>query len=84
MKKFRIVIAASIFSVLVGCNAGMAPEPMNPDQLKSAVDKATPEQQVKWVQSSPMPAAEKAKRIKEIEDKTGYKAPEISAPQTGQ
>jgi hypothetical protein len=77
---------AGLFAlVCVGCNVGNAPEPMSEDQLKSAVEKLPPKDQIAYINSSPMPPAEKARRIKEIEDKTGYKAeaPAGGPPPTG-
>ena len=81
MKNLLILTISSV--ILVGCNAGMAPEPMSQSELKSAVDKASPADQIAWIKSSPMPAAEKDAKIKAIEEKTGYKAPESNAPNTG-
>ncbi len=84
MKTKNLLIAIVLLLVCVGCNVGNAPEPMNEDQLKSAIEKMPPEKQIEYINSSPMPADMKAKRIKEIEDKTGYKAPESTpgAPNT--
>ncbi|RYG48348.1 hypothetical protein EON79_04710 [bacterium] len=71
----------------IGCSVGNAPEPMGESDLKSAVEKLPPQDQINYINSSPMPKAEKEKRIKEIEEKTGYKAnqggPNSGPPQTG-
>lgn len=83
MKK-NVLIAALAALTVVGCNVGNAPEPMSETDLKSAVDKLPPKEQIDYINSSPMPAAMKAQRIKEIEEKTGYKAPATGAPKTGQ
>jgi hypothetical protein len=58
----------------VGCNAGNAPEPMNEDQLTDAVGKLKPQDQINYINSSPMPPAMKAEKIKAIEEKYGIKA----------
>lgn len=76
---------------LSGCNnIGNAPTPMSPEQTRAALDQATPQQQIDWINRSPMPPDEKARRIKEIEDKHGVKAGGVSGaagapvPQGGQ
>lgn len=69
------LIACLAAVTLVGCNVGMAPKPMDEADLKTAVDKLPPKDAIAYINSSPMPAAMKAQRIKEIEDKTGYKDP---------
>lgn len=83
MKK-NVWIAGVLALAIGGCNVGNAPEPMSESDLKSAVDKLSPKDQIDYINSSPMPPAMKAQRIKEIEDKTGYKAPASNAPKTGQ
>lgn len=66
-------LAAALASALVvgGCSIGNAPEPMSEGDVKAALDKATPEQQIDWVNRSPMPPAEKQRRIAEIKAKAG-------------
>ncbi len=68
-------IAGLLLLACVGCNVGNAPEPMNEDQLKAAIEKLPPKDQVAYIKSTPMSAEKKAERIKEIETKTGYKDP---------
>jgi hypothetical protein len=82
MKK-NIWTVAPLAVILVGCNVGNAPEPMSESQLKDAVSNLPPKDAVNYINASPMPAAEKARRIAEIEAKTGYKAPASNAPKTG-
>jgi hypothetical protein len=56
-----------------GCSSiGNAPAPMDENQLKSAVEKLSPKDQIAYINSTPMPPDKKAARIKEIEEKTGY------------
>lgn len=57
----------------IGCNVGNAPEPMSEDQLKAALEKLPAKDQIDYINSSPLQPAMKAQRIKEIEEKTGYK-----------
>jgi hypothetical protein len=74
MKRNAWTLSLAAF-LLVGCNVGNAPEPMNEDQLKAAIEKMPPQDQINYINSTPMPAEQKAARIKEIEAKTGYKDP---------
>jgi hypothetical protein len=71
----KILAAGFLLLTCVGCNIGNAPQPMSDDELQSALDKLPPQDQINYINSSPMPPDMKAKRIKEIEEKTGYKAP---------
>lgn len=82
MKNSLLILGLAAISC-AGCNAGNAPEPMNEQQLKGAVEKLSPKDQIAYIKSSPMPPAMKAQRIKEIEDKTGYKDTDSGAPKTG-
>ena len=82
MKK-RGFIVGLLAVALAGCNVGNAPEPMSESDLKSAVEKLPPQDQINYINASPMPPAMKAQRIKEIEDKTGYKAPASGVPAAG-
>jgi hypothetical protein len=73
------ILGALCAIVLTGCNnIGNAPTPMSPEQTRAALDQATPEQQIDWINRSPMPPEEKARRIKEIEEKYGVKASAVS------
>lgn len=58
---------------VVGCNMGNAPEPMSESELKQAVDNAKPEDQIAWIERSPMPPDEKKAKIAEIKAKHGLK-----------
>ena len=71
--KITLFLVSATSIVLAGCNAGAAPETMKPEDVKSAVDKATPEQQIDWYKRSPLPEAEKNKKIAEIKEKAGIK-----------
>lgn len=53
-----------------GCsNIGNAPSGLSEDEAKDWVNSLPPEEQIKMIQSSPMPGADKEKRIKEIREK---------------
>ena len=80
--KRNVWIAGLLALVCTGCNVGNAPEPMSETDLRAAVDKLPAKDQIAYINSSPMPAAMKAQRIKEIEEKTGYKDPGTGAPKT--
>ena len=84
MKKAQIIVLISsvvAFGWMVaGCSVGEAPAGMSGDDAKTAVSKMSPQDQIKFIQSSPMPPDEKAKKIAEIEAKSGVKAAESGAP----
>lgn len=80
--KRNLLIGGVLALACVGCNVGNAPEPMSESDLKDAVSKLPPKDQIAYINSSPMPAEMKKQRIKEIEEKTGYKDTGESAPKT--
>lgn len=69
MKNSWITILAIL--VCFGCNVGSAPEPMSESELKSAVEKLPPQDQINYINSSPMPKELKEKKIAEIKAKAG-------------
>ncbi len=74
-------IAIPVMILAAGCdNVGNAPPPLSPDDTKKALSEAKPEDQINWINRSPMPADEKARKIKEIEDKYGIKAGGVTGP----
>lgn len=72
MRKLQIAGIALVALFAVGCGIGNAPEPMAAEDVKGELEKLSPEQQIEWVNRSPMSAADKQKRIDEIKAKTGY------------
>lgn len=74
---------ALMVAACVGCNAGNALAPMSESKLKSAIDKMPPKDQIAYINTMPIPTSEKAKRIAEVEQKTGYKADTSNVPKTG-
>lgn len=71
-KRIFTFAAATVAAVLLGgCNIGNAPEPMAASEVKKEVEKLTPDQQIDWYNRSPMPPAEKQKKIAEIREKYG-------------
>ncbi|MHB8637081.1 MAG: hypothetical protein ACYC96_11490 [Fimbriimonadaceae bacterium] len=69
------VCSAVVVLGSAGCSSiGNAATGPSEAQIKQNENALPPDQQIKLIQSSPMPAAEKAKRIKAIEDKYGVKA----------
>ncbi len=82
MKKILgFLLLASTAYCLVACgNDATPPQPMSGKETEDALSKATPEQQIEWYQRSPMPPAEKAKKIAEIEEKYGIKAKPSNVP----
>jgi hypothetical protein len=80
--KRNVWIVGVLALACAGCNVGNAPEPMSETDLKTTVEKLPAKEQIAYINSSPMPPAMKAQRIKEIEEKTGYKDTGESAPKT--
>ena len=75
------LIAVALGSVLAGCdNIGNAPPGQSADQAKAAFEQKSPEEQIALINTSPAPAEEKARRIKEIKQKAGM--PLDDAPTT--
>ncbi len=68
MKPTTIILLA-ISLIFVGCGVGDAPTPMSSADVKVALDNSTPQDQVKFIQSSPLNQAEKKKKIDEIKAK---------------
>lgn len=69
----------------VGCSSiGNAPSGMSEDEAKDWINSQPPEEQIRMIQSSPMPPADKEKRIKEIRDKHGIAAPSSTDDKGGQ
>jgi len=50
---------------------------MTAAEARSALDKLSPQEKIKYYASSPMPAAEKQKKYEEIEKATGVKASDV-------
>ncbi|MBS1726384.1 MAG: hypothetical protein JST51_06650 [Armatimonadetes bacterium] len=57
----------------IGCSMGNAPQALSPQETRDAVAKLPPQQQIDYINRSPMSAAEKEKRIAEIKAKAGIK-----------
>jgi hypothetical protein len=73
-KTLFVVLCSAIAGA---CNVGMAPEGMSREQAKNALEKLSPEEQIKYVATSPMPPDMKEKRYREIEEKTGVSAKDV-------
>lgn len=68
---------------LSGCNVGNAPAAMDANEARAALDKMSPQDQIKYVATSPMPADKKKERYAEIEAKTGVKASDVLGGASG-
>jgi len=67
--------------VLGGCsNVGNAPEGPTAGQVQADFAKQDPQQQIKGIQFSPLPPAEKERRIQEVEAKYGVKRGDPTTP----
>lgn len=80
--KNRTILAGLLALLCVGCNVGNAPEPMSQAQLDAHLKTLKPQDEINYINTMPIPAAEKAKKIAEVEARTGYKAPASNRPQT--
>ena len=76
-KMIRLLAIAAVSVFAVGCGSS-GPDPMSETDVKAALDKATPEQQIDWINRSPMPPAEKKQKIEEIEKKYGIKGGQVA------
>ncbi len=61
----------------------MAPTGPSVSEIQSTIAKKPIAEQIKLIQNSPMPAEEKAKRIKELQEKNGGSADTPLAPDHG-
>ena len=69
--KARSLVLCLFALACFGCNIGNAPTPMEASEVQGAVDKLPPQDQIRYIQNSPLPQAEKDKRIAEIKAKHG-------------
>jgi len=60
-----LILGIAIFS-LIGCDAGNAPAAMTPDEVKNTVNKKSKEDQIAFIQNSPMPQKLKDEQIANI------------------
>ena len=77
MKRTYLFVVAASSIAISGCGIGMAPDGMSREEAKAALEKLSPEEQIKYVATSPMPPDQKQKRYAEIEAKTGVKAKDV-------
>jgi hypothetical protein len=65
MKKIHLIAGpmAGMFVFVAGCNIGNAPAGPSPADVQKIESSLPVDKQIKLIESSPMPAAEKAKRI---------------------
>ena len=72
MNKNLWIVSLAVL-LCAGCGVGNAPAPMDENQLKAAVEKMPPQDQINYINSSPMPKEMKEQRIAEIKAKAGMK-----------
>ncbi len=58
---------------LTGCSIGDAPKGLSPEETRAAVAALPPQQQIDYINRSPLPAEEKQKRIAAIKAAHGIK-----------
>ena len=71
MLKLTFVLLAGI--ALFGCDTGNAPQGLTAAETQKAVSELPPQQQIDYINRSPMPAADKAKKIADIKVKARMK-----------
>jgi hypothetical protein len=72
MKTKQFILGIFILGLLGGCsNIGNAPEGQSEEEAKAALQKMSPQEQINMIKASPMPPAEKEKKIRELEAKMG-------------
>jgi hypothetical protein len=71
-----IVAASPLF--MAGCNIGNAPTGPNNEQVQKIENSLPVDQQIKLIESSPMPAAEKAKRIAALKGQPAPANPKVT------
>jgi len=85
-KRFKLGAAVLCFTAVLasGCsNIGNAPQGPDPAQVQAEFSKQDPQKQIQGIQYAPIPAAEKEKKIEEIEKKYGIKRGEAPAQKGG-
>jgi hypothetical protein len=58
---------------MIGCNVGDAPSGPSQAEYQKSLDNMTPDQRIKWIESSPLNPDQKAKEIAAIKAKAGIK-----------
>jgi hypothetical protein len=74
MKAKHLPLLLVVCLPLTGCNAGNAPETMSESDVQSAIKKLSPQEQIDYINRSPLTPDEKKKRIAEIEKSSGVTA----------
>lgn len=69
MKKTILAILAAL--AVVGCDAGNAPAPMSDADVKTQIDKMSPENRIKFIQNGPGSPEQKEKEIAAIKKEHG-------------
>jgi hypothetical protein len=70
-----LVITASI----AGCNVGNAPEGPSPEQFQKELATKPAVDQIRFIQGSPAPAADKAAKIEELKKKYNLTDADVAA-----
>jgi len=77
----KALLLALIPMVLIACNAGNAPTGGSDEEIKATFDKMPLEDKAKFYMNSPMPLADKKKKIEEAYQKDGKPVPPELAAQ---
>lgn len=81
--KIQGLIVIALGLLLFGCGVGDAPRPMSQQDVKEALDKAKPEDQIHFIQSSPMNAKDKKAKIDEIKAKYNLSDDDVARMSAG-
>ena len=75
MKNMKKILLALVPLLIVGCNAGDAPSGGSEAETKAVFDAQPLEAKVKFYMNSPMPQADKQKKIEEVYKAAGKEMP---------
>jgi len=73
MKLGRLSFLFAMGFAIAGCSVGDAPKGLSAEETRAAVDALPPDKQIDYINRSPIPQAEKEKRIADIKAKAGMK-----------
>lgn len=80
MKTLKAIFATlAVSTMLVGCNVGNAPEGPSAEQFQKELQSKPAVDQIRFIQASPAPAAEKAAKIEELKKKYNLTDADVAA-----
>jgi hypothetical protein len=80
MKAIKITLISIVITAsIAGCNVGNAPEGPSPEQFQKDLAASPAVDQIRFIQGSPAPAAEKAAKIEELKKKYNLSDADVAA-----